>query len=556
MKPIIIEMKDMSDSTEVYESRPNPLLTGFIYLILLMTVTAFVWMFFSKVDIVVKGTGTVTAAEEVATITNEVSGTILERKIEDGQKVQKGDVLYSVSYENAALQLAALDTQHTDSEEREEMLLAYQEWLEIGKDFSEELWGNTYFAEISSRKRLVELSEESTMQAYSGEMSAYEAKLSANEGMKNYYLDAITKSRQLIDAIKSRKNSFSSKESYYWNNIENYLAQYQYMASQYDDKIADLQKDKDAAEKEIQDLEAQKQELQEMQTLQSMTASVSAGDVTDGACSDTEQQIQGLEEQIASWKAEKENIANNISVYNVQKNNALNAYEKESIAAVESLILGYEQNLTAYEGTELEYSNGQNTLENQGAAVELNNIVTQEKHSVASELETCRQSQLQLQQQIAELQQEINNATVRATSDGYVNLTIDLVEGDYIAAGEQTLTIVPDTDAGTFIVKSYVENKDIAKVHEGMEVTYEISAYPSREYGTMKGEVTFVSPDLKVNNNGSAYYVVETSVDAGTLLNCLGEEASLKVGMLCETKIVVEEKRVLEVLIEKIFKVE
>ena len=370
MKPIIIEMKDMSDSTEVYESRPNPLLTGFIYLILLMTVTAFVWMFFSKVDIVVKGTGTVTAAEEVATITNEVSGTILERKIEDGQKVQKGDVLYSVSYENAALQLAALDTQHTDSEEREEMLLAYQEWLEIGKDFSEELWGNTYFAEISSRKRLVELSEESTMQAYSGEMSAYEAKLSANEGMKNYYLDAITKSRQLIDTIKSRKNSFSSKESYYWNNIENYLAQYQYMASQYDDKIADLQKDKDAAEKEIQDLEAQKQELQEMQTLQSMTASVSAGDVTDGACSDTEQQIQGLEEQIASWKAEKENIANNISVYNVQKNNALNAYEKESIAAVESLILGYEQNLTAYEGTELEYSNGQNTLENQGAAVE------------------------------------------------------------------------------------------------------------------------------------------------------------------------------------------
>ena len=69
----------------------------------------------------------------------------------------------------------------------------------------------------------------------------------------------------------------------------------------------------------------------------------------------------------------------------------------------------------------------------------------------------------------------------------------------------------------------------------------------------MRGTVTFVSADLKVNNNGSAYYMVETSINASSLINELGEEAALKVGMLCETKIVVEEKRVLEVLVEKLF---
>ncbi len=56
-----------------------------------------------------------------------------------------------------------------------------------------------------------------------------------------------------------------------------------------------------------------------------------------------------------------------------------------------------------------------------------------------------------------------------------------------------------------------------------------------------------------IQNNGSAYYMVETSIDASGLINELGEEAALKVGMLCETKIVVEEKRVLEVLVEKLF---
>ena len=85
-----------------------------------------------------------------------------------------------------------------------------------------------------------------------------------------------------------------------------------------------------------------------------------------------------------------------------------------------------------------------------------------------------------------------------------------------------------------------------------MEVTYEIGAFPSREYGTLKGEVTFVSPHLRVNDSGSAYYVVETSVNAGELCNRMGEQTNLKVGMLCETKVVIESKTVLEVLLEKV----
>lgn len=132
-------------------------------------------------------------------------------------------------------------------------------------------------------------------------------------------------------------------------------------------------------------------------------------------------------------------------------------------------------------------------------------------------------------------------------------MAVDLLEGNYVAAGTEVLSIIPDADSGEFIVRSYIENKDIAKIHEGMKVTYEIAAYPTREYGTLEGEVTFVSADLKVNNSGSAYYVVETSVDTTELCNSMGEELLLKIGMLCETKIVVEDKSVLTVLMEKVF---
>ena len=129
----------------------------------------------------------------------------------------------------------------------------------------------------------------------------------------------------------------------------------------------------------------------------------------------------------------------------------------------------------------------------------------------------------------------------------------ELVEGDYLGAGTKVLTIIPQGEEDTFIVKSYVENGDIAKIHEGMEVTYEIGAYPSREYGTMTGKVTFISEDIKVNDSGNTYYLVETSVNPGEFCNRNGEEAALKVGMLCETKVVIESKSVLNILLEKLF---
>lgn len=552
MRPIIIDMKDMSDSREVYESRPNPVLPGFIWLLFVMMAAAFVWMAFFKIDIVVKATGTVSAAEEVATVTNQVSGTITTRMIEDGQNVEKGDVLYTISHEELDLQLSALKEQLEDYRDKEEMLHAYMNWLEEGKEFSIALMDNLYYSEIASRKLLVELSEQSMQQAYVGELSVYETQLDANNTMIDYCNDAIYKSRQLIEAIKSKSNTFGSEDAYYWNYMENYLVQYQNIISQYDVSINNLLRESDTAKQIMEELETKKQELQNIiQGVEINT--VLASDADEAQALQAQQQIQSIEAQIIAQKAVKEAADNSIKEYNTQINSALSAYEKENIAAIENSILGYEQNLAAYEGKRMEYENGRATLLGQGTGVELENLVTQEKHSVATELATCRQSQLKLSQQIQSLNQSIENTTVRANIGGTVNFAVDLVEGDFLGAGTQVLSIIPESEMGAYIVKCYVENKDIAKIHEGMEVTYEIAAYPSREYGTKRGDVRFVSADLKVNNGGSAYYMVEASVDAGQLCNQKGEEGSLKVGMLCETKIVIEKKSVLEILVEKLF---
>lgn len=556
MKPIIVDMRDMSDSTEVYESRPNPVLAGFIYLILAMVIVAFIWMGFFKMDVVVDAMGTVAAAEEVATITNQVSGTITGRMIEDGQTVQKGDVLYTISHEEQTIQLTALEKQLEDSENREEMLRLYDGWLQDGTDFTLGATDNPYYSEIATRKMLVELQGASSQQLYSKELSAYETKLNVNADMEEYYSDAIAKSRQLVEAIKSRNNPFNSGDTYYYNYMENYIVQYQNIGVQYESKANTFRNERKNVEQSIKGLEEQIEALKtQMAEAVYLVMLVSGGDAMDATASDAQQaELSQLEQQLAALKSSLETVDSGISDALLQKDIALASYEKESIASVESTIRGYEQNLNSYEGTKQEYANGKNTLKEQGVELELENLMAQETYSVAEELEVCRQTRQQLEQQISSLQKNIENATVRATMSGTVNLASGLVEGDYLSAGTTVLTIIPQAEDSAFIVKSYVENTDIAKIHEGMEVTYEIGAYPSREYGTMTGEVTFVSVDLKVSDNGSAYYVVETSVNPGELRNRIGEEAALKVGMLCETKVIIESKSVLEILLEKLFK--
>ena len=46
MKPIIVDLKDISDSTEVYDSKPNKFISYTIYIICAILIIALLWMYF------------------------------------------------------------------------------------------------------------------------------------------------------------------------------------------------------------------------------------------------------------------------------------------------------------------------------------------------------------------------------------------------------------------------------------------------------------------------------------------------------------------------------
>lgn len=528
MKPILVDMKDMSDSKEVYESRPHPFFILFIYLILLLFLIALIWAACFQIDIVVTGTGTIEAQENSSTVTNMKAGNIVKCYVSDGQQVKAGELLYEIEHDDLKLELANSESQNTENKQKLLMLEAYQQWLSDDTTNLTIYEKNTFYPEYFARSRIVQLKMEAASQEYQNEHYSYDTKLGAGENLVVYYNNEISKLNQLSSAVKSRTNPFSSDEAYYYAKANDYLTQYQNTQAQYETTIEVLQKNLGDAFDGI----------------------AAANETIDKA--QTEEQKATATAQCQAYEATAKEKQQALDTAKVQQLTALTNLETETIAGIESSILTYQQNIVTNEGSQEEIKTAMSNMEKTGIESTTENIRQTELQTVTVEISTCKTKQKELEVAMSELQKNIEDAKVCAPIGGIINLSSELVQDNFLAAGESVLTIIPQDENG-YIVKSYIDNQDIAKVSEGLEVKYEIAAYPSSEYGTLTGKVDFVSADLKTGSEtGSAYYMVETTVDNTGLYNRKGEQMVLKVGMLCETKIIVEQKSVLRYLLEKI----
>ena len=96
MKAIITEIREITEGREVLESRIPPLFVFFIYLFILFWAVALIWSYFGEIDEYVAANGVVRSITTEATIKSGTSGKIEAVYYEEGKKVEKGDVLYSL----------------------------------------------------------------------------------------------------------------------------------------------------------------------------------------------------------------------------------------------------------------------------------------------------------------------------------------------------------------------------------------------------------------------------------------------------------------------------
>lgn len=557
MKPIIIDIGEVSESVEAYESKPNKFIYWFIYILLGILGIALLWMTLFKIDIVVKGTGTIITKEDVSTVTNIVAGNVIENNLIDGQNVVKGDVLYIVDHNSLDLELSNYMNQESDVSKRLEILSAYEKWLSDRDDSIELLIENPYYQEFVSRKSIVELNLLSLENEQKQTETSYGVKIESNENLANYYSNEIEQLKKLINAVKTRTNPFNASEGFYYSRANDYIFGYNNTANTYNGTIQTLQNEIAQAQNIIAQKDA------EIQTL--TTTIADARSVIDTAGGDeslvTQKQdeitnVQGQINTLETEKSAQQQIVDSktaeLNSTNATKATTLQNLENEMITSLETSVLTYQQNLIVYEQNKNEYSKSQNLSETMGTQVSSENIVQTELESIAVEIKSYETKQEELKLTIQNLQSEIEKATVIAPISGVVNIKTEFAVGDFVPAGTSIMQILPSDESAGFLVKSYISNQDIAKIQKDMNAKYEIAAYPSSEYGAMTGTVDFISVDLKVSDEaGGAYYQIESTIEDG-LKDSTGEKVDLKVGMLCETKIIVEQKSVLRYLLEKI----
>ena len=156
MKPIIIDMKDMSDSREVYESKPSKIIPIFIYVICTLIIVAFVWMYFGKIDIVVKSTGMIRPDESVGTVSNVYGGNVQEVTVRDGDCVEEGDVLYTINHDELLVEKEYYEKQLEENKEYLRLTNKYKECLQKSANLFSEKNELEYYTKYETYKICLE----------------------------------------------------------------------------------------------------------------------------------------------------------------------------------------------------------------------------------------------------------------------------------------------------------------------------------------------------------------------------------------------------------------
>ena len=505
MNPIILNMEEMSDSTEVYSTRPSPIFAILIYFLAGALVLTLIWAGLFHIDIVTRADGMIRHGEATATITNLMEGTIVAWNVEDGEYVQEGDVLFSIDSSELKQQEESCVQELESIEERLAIMEAYCRELDGETGALGNCSANRYYGEFSARFEAVQIGRDVIYNDTAVQQSQYENSISAINKSIDSLATQQAKLEQMINDVRNRTNSFAQDEVYYYAAVEGYINSYNYTANQYDIQIGELEE---------------------------------AGM--------TEPLTEGEEEQVV--------VDNSAAIeeLNNQKALALNQIETEMVASIQQSLASVQGNIESMETSRSEAEGNLNSLSSGAQELNTDQLIVNEKNTVHTEINTYEERQTEYEDTLNSVRTRIEDCNVKAQSDGYLNLTVEKTGGDYISAGEHVGTIIPESE-GTFKVVIYVENQDIGSVHEGQKIRYDVASYPQTEdYGIFEGEVTSVSKDIRVNNEtGTGYYEVEATITVRG--GSKGKENPEFIqGMAVRAKLVTGQKSVLQYLLEKI----
>jgi multidrug efflux pump subunit AcrA (membrane-fusion protein) len=172
----------------------------------------------------------------------------------------------------------------------------------------------------------------------------------------------------------------------------------------------------------------------------------------------------------------------------------------------------------------------------------------------------------QLEREESELKQveiDLQQTTITATADGIISQLNLRNPGQTLRAGEEVVQIVPSH--APLVIKAAVGSGEKGKIKVGQKVQMRVTACPYPDYGTLKGEVKAIAPDIvnspKNDANGdikstskatAVGAVYEVTIEPETLtLGHTTKRCQIQLGMDGRVDIITREETVLQFLLRK-----
>ena len=183
-------------------------------------------------------------------------------------------------------------------------------------------------------------------------------------------------------------------------------------------------------------------------------------------------------------------------------------------------------------------------------------IVTQTELDRAQDYSDTLKELATLRQNLKASEDQLNRTTLTSPMRGIVNNLSVTTIGGVVRPGEEILSIIP-LDEELF-VEARVPPEDIANLRQGQEATIKLTAYDYTIFGTLKGEVDFISPDTfkderarEADKNPHYKVTLRVHMDA---LTPRQSTIAIRPGMQAQVELHTGSKTVLQYLLKPLYK--
>lgn len=539
----IQNLDELSDCRELLEQKPNKFTSYFIYILIALIISFFLWSWFSTKQVIVTASGIVEPNYQIYEVSPLLSGAVKSVNYKNGDTIKKGDVILTLNVKDAKNKLNALEHQQNNLTITLKDLKALKNAITNDNDFVGN--ENKYYAEYNSylAQNKVINSEVNLSQTeinnLQNQINGLNSLQKSIENNTNYVSSNALYNNEFNSYENSRKNledKLSSLNTSY-SNIKNEQLKTKSLESSVLNDYNNLSKAEQ--EKQIYTSKMKKDTPSPVgkAQIQGQINAINQNNKTSkaqGDLSKSEQQLQS-ENANANFKNELNSINTEIESTKNQLNSLNSSYLVQIGTQLQSL------------NNELDNANGSKEKTNLSKSISKWQFLSQINSSINSDTSKLTT----LNANVTELRNEVNSGEVKANSNGILYMPQTPQVGMVIRAGQEVAEIVPNKS--DFKMKIIIPNDEIGNVHVGNNIKYSFLSFPYTEYGFGEGTLKSINVTSEINpKTGLSYYEAIGTLNSNIIKNKDGKEGSIKLGMACEAKVVSRNEKMLYYILNQL----